>query len=192
MENTSSNQLYTDRPFIDNIWNNPEELQPYYDFIAKFNELLDKIISNADTKAVNGLKIWKKPHKSSYRTLEGIYLEFIGMAAYRLWTPFGEVKIISSRGSDMSVLSSISNKILDELTTICKIENVTDKIVLKEWVCGIKRDVQNTPSGPFYKLIWSDVPMSNLCEVYGLVFTNIKDIREHDIFRIVSKGKDTF
>ena len=57
------------KKFIDNIWNKPEELQPYYGFIVKFNEIVDKIIVDANTKATNGLKSWPTPQKLTFRTL---------------------------------------------------------------------------------------------------------------------------
>lgn len=166
----------------ENIWNNTEKLQPYYNFISKIKLLLHIITGEKNKWVDNGFEFWTTPSHYYYRTLDSIYLELDDDDVID--------RLLGSGNGHENEREQISNKFMIEINNISIVENVTGKLIEYYWldpeVCKIK-----TRPGKFYKLTWEG--NKDICS-YKIFSSLVRypPNRDKKIFKILSGGKNTF
>ena len=168
------------------IWDKPEQLQPYYDFIVETKQLLNKIFAYLKPKYTrNGFKLRVNPLQN--KTNKGIYLTCEDGQIKDLWTPFGKIKLLISKDKDEA--KQISDLFLKELQCI-EIQCMAHKGVITNWPAD--KAFAFPLLNDFYKLIWNTDQEFEDNKLYTQIKCNLT-LEDYDrIFNIVSKGKNTF
>jgi hypothetical protein len=176
---------------MDNVWYNAQQMQIYYDFIAKIRVCLDMIDVN-NKFAQNGFVAWPTPNPFYYRTMDSIYLEITNNHVYILWTPFGEVKLLGSGCS--KDLQDVSDEFLNNLKKICDLDDVSGKLTEYYWIDSDTMKERNVGqrSGKIYRLVWNN-EISPSFKVYShICIDSEKYTKNKELFELVSHGKNTF
>lgn len=188
------------------IWSSPEKLQSNYDLIAEIRVLLDEIIENESEWLDSGFDSWPRPNPFYYRTPDCIYLEFDkdSMNIARLWTPFGEVKLLGSGWLD--AIRRVSMKFMERIDTITELKDISTEMNWYYWADGkeyptvytagkvfdlCSREFPELCTNKIYKISPRDAPSScsnkGFIEIIGVDYTN-----DRNSFEKVSKGKNAF
>jgi hypothetical protein len=171
----------------ENIWNNTEKLQPYYDFISKIKQMWDGDWPNLEP--IGPL------NATGFRTSKGVYLEMDGYLLGRLWTPFGQVKfhnaVITGYPTGYNKFLLQTNKVLEKLPEICEMKELKSR-PFGVWNTGdcYYKQYSLPVHNKIYHLHFKDNDSSNLLFTY--VRTGMSEEQEKEIFSIVSKGTNKF
>lgn len=171
-------------------------LQKYYDAI----HLIRLALCGEEISL--GFKDWPTPNQFYRRTPYYMYLEINDKHLDRLWTPFGEVKLLGS--GLYSELKSITEEFLYKMMNNWEIEDVTAKVMVSNYDEEEKKEY-NSHKGyesSYYKnatiylikkvgnIVLAESKPKELKLYSGFGTKNYE--RDTRLFKKVSNGKETF